>query len=70
MTQLRNIPTKAYVVDAKGAPFMLRDVILDEVREHEVLVEIKYTGICHTVRLNILFCLSTQLAHSSGRTLW
>ncbi|CAO2648155.1 Nn.00g090770.m01.CDS01 [Neocucurbitaria sp. VM-36] len=40
--------TKAYVVEKKGAPFVLRDVILDEVRPNEVLVEIKYTGLCHT----------------------
>ncbi|KAL3449914.1 chaperonin 10-like protein [Aspergillus insuetus] len=40
--------TQAYVVDHKGAPFVLRDVILDEVRPVEVLVEMKYTGLCHT----------------------
>jgi Zn-dependent alcohol dehydrogenase len=44
------IPTKAFVVDAPGSPFILRDVILDEVRSNEVLVEMKYTGLCHTVR--------------------
>lgn len=43
------IPTKAFVVDAPGAPFVLQDVVLDEVRPHEVLVEMKYTGLCHTV---------------------
>ena len=46
---LRNIPTKALVVDKPGAPFLLKDVILDEVRNDEVLVEMKYTGLCHTV---------------------
>lgn len=45
----RQIPTKAFVVDAPGAPFVLQDVVLDEVRPHEVLVEMKYTGLCHTV---------------------
>ena len=45
----KNIPTKALVVDKAGAPFVLEDVVLDEVREKEVLVEIKYSGICHTV---------------------
>ncbi|KAJ5898913.1 Polyketide synthase enoylreductase [Penicillium taxi] len=43
-----NIPTKAYVVDSPGAPFTLQDVILDEVKPDEVLVEIQYTGLCHT----------------------
>lgn len=49
MGELKNIPTKAYVVDSKDAPFVLRDVILDGAQENELLVEIKYTGICHTV---------------------
>ena len=44
-----NIITKAYVVGHKGGPFVLKDVLLDEVRDDEVLVEIKYTGLCHTV---------------------
>jgi Zn-dependent alcohol dehydrogenase len=49
MAEPKNISTKAYVVESKGAPFAFRDVVLDEVRPDEVLVEIKYTGICHTV---------------------
>ncbi|KAL3480785.1 chaperonin 10-like protein [Aspergillus californicus] len=43
-----SISTKAYVVEEKGAPFVLRDVVLDGVRPDEVLVEMKYTGLCHT----------------------
>ncbi|KAL4880568.1 chaperonin 10-like protein [Aspergillus karnatakaensis] len=42
------IPTKAYVVESKGAPFVLHDVILDDVGPDEILVEMKYTGLCHT----------------------
>jgi Zn-dependent alcohol dehydrogenase len=38
------------VLEKVDAPFILRDVILDTVRDDEVLVEIKYTGLCHTVR--------------------
>lgn len=45
----RKIRTKAYVVQGKGNPFTLCDVVLDEVQPNEVLVEIWYTGICHTV---------------------
>lgn len=45
----KQIPTKAFVVEAPHAPFVLQDVVLDEVRENEVLVEMKYTGLCHTV---------------------
>ncbi|KAI1630142.1 chaperonin 10-like protein [Exophiala viscosa] len=44
----KDIPTKAIVVQKPHAPFELRDVILDEVRAHEVLVQMKFTGICHT----------------------
>jgi hypothetical protein len=40
---------KAYVVDSQGAPFVLRDVLLDSLQPSEVLVEIKFTGLCHTV---------------------
>ncbi|RJE25379.1 alcohol dehydrogenase [Aspergillus sclerotialis] len=44
----KNIPTKALVVESPKRPFVLKDVILDEVRPDEVLVEMKYTGLCHT----------------------
>ncbi|KIW09877.1 hypothetical protein PV08_11978 [Exophiala spinifera] len=43
-----DIPTTALVVEKPGAPFLLEDVILDEIRSQELLVEIKYTGVCHT----------------------
>jgi len=37
------------VVERPGAPFVLKDILLDEIRDDEVLVEMKYTGLCHTV---------------------
>jgi Zn-dependent alcohol dehydrogenase len=46
----KNIPTRALVVEKPGAPFVLQDVVLDEIRPNELLVEIKYAGLCHTVR--------------------
>lgn len=46
----KQIPTKAFVVKEPNSPFVLSDVVLDEVRSNEVLVEMKYTGLCHTVR--------------------
>lgn len=49
---VKNIPTKALVVYKAGSPFVLEDVLLDEVRDGEVLVEMKYTGLCHTVGYN------------------
>jgi D-arabinose 1-dehydrogenase-like Zn-dependent alcohol dehydrogenase len=47
--QPKNIRTKALVVEAPGSPFVLRNIVLDEVRDDEVLIEMKYTGLCHTV---------------------
>ncbi|KAH8705905.1 putative alcohol dehydrogenase [Talaromyces proteolyticus] len=44
----KNIPTRALVVEKPHGPFVLQDIILDEVRDDEVLVEIKYSGLCHT----------------------
>ncbi|KAJ6149202.1 Polyketide synthase enoylreductase [Penicillium samsonianum] len=44
----KQIPTTAFVVEKPGAPFVLQEVVLDEVRTNEVLVEMKYTGLCHT----------------------
>ena len=41
--------TEALVNAYPGAPFEYRDVELeDSIREYEVLVEIKATGVCHT----------------------
>src|SRR3954447_19871410 len=40
--------TRAAVVEAKGEPFTLTEVELDEPREDEVLVRMVATGLCHT----------------------
>lgn len=44
-----NIETEALVVSKPGDDFKLTPIILDEVRGNEVLVDMKYSGICHTV---------------------
>ena len=44
--EFRDIETVALVVKEAKAEFELQPVILDEVREDEVLVEMKYSGIC------------------------
>ncbi|KAJ4377162.1 hypothetical protein N0V86_006603 [Didymella sp. IMI 355093] len=44
----RDIETVALVVTEPKADFKLQTIILDEIREDEVLVEMKYSGICHT----------------------
>lgn len=46
-----NIETEAIIVAKPGDDFKLGPIILDEVRGNEVLVEMKYSGICHTVSL-------------------
>ncbi|KAF2635188.1 NAD(P)-binding protein [Massarina eburnea CBS 473.64] len=46
--EFRDIETTALVVKEPKGDFELQKVILDEVREDEVLVEMKYSGICHT----------------------
>ncbi|KAG6363617.1 hypothetical protein INS49_008718 [Diaporthe citri] len=45
---LTNIETEAFVVTEPKAPFKLTPISLDEVRGKEILVEMKYSGICHT----------------------
>jgi Zn-dependent alcohol dehydrogenase len=49
MERMADMETEAFVVDSPNAPFELTPVILDEMREDEYLIEMKYTGICHTV---------------------
>lgn len=44
--KLRDIETVALVVAEPKADFRLQPIILDEIRENEVLVEMKYSGIC------------------------
>ena len=51
MIPQKQIPTKAFVVESPKSPFVLQDVVLDEVRDNEVLVEMMYTGLCHTVSM-------------------
>jgi hypothetical protein len=60
MIPQKHILTKAFVVESPKAPFVLQDVVLDEVRESEVLVEMKYTGICHTVSTLITFLFNDE----------
>lgn len=50
----KNIQTKAYVVARQDDPFVLRDIVLDEVQPEEVLVEVQYTGLCHTVGMQLI----------------
>lgn len=59
MATPKDIHTEALVVSKPGGDFVMQPIILDEVRSDEVLVEMKYSGICHTVR-NIMSYILTQ----------
>ncbi|KAF4946368.1 hypothetical protein FSARC_14212 [Fusarium sarcochroum] len=48
MASLTDIATEALVIEKPGGKFQMRPIILDEVRSDEVLVEMRYSGICHT----------------------
>lgn len=45
--------TEALVVREPKDEFTLTPIILDEVRPDEVLIEMRFSGICHTVRRNL-----------------
>lgn len=47
----KNIETVALVVDEAKADFKLQPIVLDEVRGDEVLIEMKYSGICKSFYL-------------------
>ncbi len=66
------ITTKALVVDKPGAPFVLEDVVLDKLRNNELLVDIKYSGLCHTVSPPPRSVLTSTLTTLSGprHTAW
>lgn len=59
-----NIETVALVVDKPGGAFELKPVVFDEVRDDEYLVEMLYSGICHTVHIP-LFLQITRLASAN-----
>lgn len=48
-TDLLPLETEGLVVESSNDGFKLMPVTLDDMRSDEVLVEMKYSGICHTV---------------------
>jgi hypothetical protein len=57
--KLRDFETEALVVMGPKADFKLQTIILDEIRDDEVLVEMKYSGICMFSEVHL--CRSNQL---------
>lgn len=51
--KLRDIETVALVVTEPKADFKLQPIILDEIRDDEVLVEMKYSGICTAAKVQL-----------------
>lgn len=49
------VETSALVVERPGADMEMTPVMIDELRPDEILVEMKYAGLCHTVRIRLLF---------------
>lgn len=47
--QTENIETIAYVVHNPKEDFKLEKIVLDKLQDDELLVDMKYSGICHTV---------------------
>lgn len=48
MTKI-DFESEAFVVMKPGDDFTITPIILDEVRDDEFLIEMQYSGICHTV---------------------
>lgn len=55
MATTTNIETEAFVVEEPNAPFKLTPIIIDEMRDDEYLIEMKYSGICHTVNTLVIW---------------
>jgi len=51
------VTTEALVVLEPHTGFKRLPIVLNEMRDNEVLVEILYSGICHTVRSNRTGCI-------------
>ncbi|CAK7208149.1 hypothetical protein SCUCBS95973_000002 [Sporothrix curviconia] len=48
MTVQLGVATEGLVVQAAGADFTMKPIVLADMNDDEVLVEMKYSGICHT----------------------
>ncbi len=53
------VETEALVVNTPGGDFEMTPIVIQDLRPDEVLVEMKYSGVCHTV------CIS----HTPGQAL-
>jgi len=49
MAEFKDIETIGWVVHDAKQPFKLEELILDGPQDDELLVDMKFSGICHTV---------------------
>lgn len=45
----QGIETIAYVVHKEKEDWKLEDIVLSDIQDNELLIDMKYSGICHTV---------------------
>ena len=62
---VKDFETKALVVEKPGSGFRMTDIILDRVREDVLLIEMLYSGICHTVSHSSCFQTLQPARHHS-----
>jgi D-arabinose 1-dehydrogenase-like Zn-dependent alcohol dehydrogenase len=43
------LETEALVVNTAGGEFEMTPIVIQDLRPNEVLVEVKYSGVCYTV---------------------
>ena len=53
---------KAQIFEKKGGPIKYKDIDVPKPGPDEVLINIKYSGVCHTGKPNSLFDLSLWLS--------
>lgn len=49
MAETKNVQTIGWVVHDAKQDFVLEELTLADMRDDELLVDMKYSGICHTV---------------------
>ena len=63
-----NIETIAYVVHGPKQGFTLEDIILTGMQDNELLIDMKYSGICHTVSSRNLKYVGFQIVNAKNVT--
>lgn len=62
---MSTITTSALVCHELNTPLVLEDIVLDEMRPDEAIVEIEASGVCHT---DLCVCPSLSSSHDQINT--